>query len=216
MKTRTPIALVLTSALGFVACSGNSEPAPAAARVESAPAAAPAVPQVTAPAGDALAFDAATSSVVFVASKVTASHEGRFSDVSGHLRFDAAEPSRSSFDLRVGIASLSIEPARLQGHLLTPDLLDAARFPEATFRSVSIAPASGGGYTVSGDMTIHGQTKRISFPATITVAQDAITATAEMTLDRRDFGVVYPGMPDDLIRDAVVLRVNLRAPRTAH
>lgn len=220
-KKALVLSLALGVSLGVAACSGGSQPTPPAARVE--PSAAPATPaapnRAAAPAAapsataEQLTIDATASSVSFVASKITASHEGRFSDVSGHINLEPSDLTRSSIDLRIGIASLSIEPARLQGHLLTPDLLDSARYPEATFRSTSIVAATAGAYTVTGDMTIHGQTKRITFPATINVAPDGVVATAEMTLDRRDFGVVYPGMPDDLIRDEVVIRFDVRAPR---
>lgn len=212
---RTKLAISLLLALGVAACAD----VPEAPRATVAPASPTTATQPPAAEGatETLALDPAASSLVFVGAKVTAQHEGRFSDVTGSVRLDPADLTRSSFDLRVGIASLAIEPARLQGHLLSPDLLDVAQFPEATFRSTSIVAggAAGATHTVTGDLTLHGRTKRVSFPATITVAASNVTARAEFTIDRRDFGVVYPGMPDDLIKDDVVLRIALSAPRTA-
>ena len=55
--------------------------------------------------------------------------------------------------------------------------------------------------------------KTISFPATIKVAADAVTGTAEFVINRKDFGIIYPGKPDDLIRDDVLLKLSLKAPR---
>jgi hypothetical protein len=55
--------------------------------------------------------------------------------------------------------------------------------------------------------------KTISFPATITLTDDAATATSEFSLNRKDFGVAYAGMKDDLIRDEVVLKLSMKAPR---
>ena len=55
--------------------------------------------------------------------------------------------------------------------------------------------------------------KTISFPATITVGADAASGTAEFVINRKDFGIVYPGKQDDLIRDDVLLKLSLKAPR---
>jgi hypothetical protein len=47
----------------------------------------------------------------------------------------------------------------------------------------------------------------------ITVSQLGVDATADFVINRKDFGVVYPGMPDDLIKDDVVIKLALKAPR---
>jgi polyisoprenoid-binding protein YceI len=60
---------------------------------------------------------------------------------------------------------------------------------------------------------LHGVKKTISFLATITVGADAVSGTAEFVINRKDFGIVYPGHTDDLIRDEVVLKLSLKAPR---
>ena len=65
-------------------------------------------------------------------------------------------------------------------------------------------------HTISGDMTLHGRTQRITFPAIVEATDNGVHARAEFTIDRRDFGIVYPGMPDDLIRDEVVIRFDVR------
>ncbi len=67
---------------------------------------------------------------------------------------------------------------------------------------------------MTGNLTLHGQTRAITFPANITLSVAEMHATAEFTINRRDFGIVYPGMPDDLIRDGVVIRFDVRAPRS--
>jgi hypothetical protein len=55
--------------------------------------------------------------------------------------------------------------------------------------------------------------KTISFPATITVGADAVTGTAEFVINRKVFGIMTAGKPDDLIRDDVALKLSLRASR---
>jgi len=57
-------------------------------------------------------------------------------------------------------------------------------------------------------------TKSISFPATIKVRGDTVDVDAEFAINRKDFGIVYPGMPDDLIRDDVLLKLQLRAKKS--
>lgn len=162
-----------------------------------------------------LAIDVSRSSVGFTGSKVTASHDGRFTDFSGTVRLDPESIERSSVSITIQMSSLQIEPERLHGHLLSPDLFDAAQFPTATFESTRIvAGGEGGTHTVTGNLTLHGQTRAITFPATIELGSSDVHARAELTLNRRDFGIIYPGMPDDLIRDDVVVRFDVHAPRS--
>jgi polyisoprenoid-binding protein YceI len=68
-----------------------------------------------------------------------------------------------------------------------------------------------GSYTVSGNFTLRGVTKNISFPATVTESSDAVAIKAEFDIKRSDFGIKYEGKADDLIRDEVVIRLDLVA-----
>src|SRR5262249_18012830 len=96
------------------------------------------------------------------------------------------------------------------------DFFDVAKFPSARFVSTAIKPGSdvaSMNYTVTGNLEIRGITKSVTFPASISVAADAVTVKTEFDINRKDFGIVYPGMKDDLIKDNVLIRVDLRAPR---
>ncbi len=198
--------------------------APASANPASPPepgTSAEAIPPAPASAA-ALTIDRATSSVGFTAAKVTASHDGTFTDFSGTIELPASDPTQGRVTVTIQMDSLVIEPARLASHLRTPDLLDVASFPTATFSSTAIAASTEGSvagapatHSVTGTLELHGVTRTISFPAIITVADDAVTASAEFSITRQDFGITYPGMPDDLIRDQVVIRFSVRAPRGA-
>jgi len=195
--------------------SAPTEPAPGepgARAVATAPS--------PAPTPGALTIDRATSSVGFTAAKVTASHDASFTDFSGTIELPGSDPAEGRVSVTIQMDSLVIEPARLASHLRTPDLLDVARFPTATFQSTGIVASTTGSvagtpstHAVTGTFDLHGQSRTISFPAIITVADDAVTASAEFSINRQDFGVTYPGMPDDLIRDEVVIRFRVRAPR---
>jgi polyisoprenoid-binding protein YceI len=65
--------------------------------------------------------------------------------------------------------------------------------------------------TVTGNLTMHGQTNEISFPATIDVADGHVTLNSEFKVDRTKFGMNYPGKPDDPINADVDIRIMVGA-----
>lgn len=214
------VALSLLGACGEDHTQGVA-PATVTAPVE-APAAPTAAPTPAAPAAarQTLTIAADRSSVGFTGAKVTGSHDGTFRQFAGTIEL-APEITASSVAVTIQVGSLAIEPERLQGHLLSPDLFDAPQFPTATFASSEIVAGGTGNvgdvpvtHTVTGNLTLHGQTRSISFPAHIESSPTEVSARAEFTINRRDFGIVYPGMPDDLIRDEVVIRFDVHAPRS--
>ena len=60
---------------------------------------------------------------------------------------------------------------------------------------------------------MHGVTRAITFPATIGVSANEVTVNAEFAINRKDFGIVYPGKPDDLIADDVALKFEIHAKK---
>jgi polyisoprenoid-binding protein YceI len=185
-----------------------------AATVESAGA-----PEVQRTSGDdpgseadaSLAINPSNSKVEFVGAKVTASHPGGFTDFMGKI--DLGDPiEKSQIEVTIQTASLYADKEKLTKHLKSPDFFDVGNFPTATFRSTEIKKDADG-YAISGDLTLHGVTKRISFPATIKATRSEVNATAEFSINRHDYGISYPGMRDDLIRDLVVIKLSLKLPR---
>ena len=63
---------------------------------------------------------------------------------------------------------------------------------------------------MTGDLTIRGTKKSISFPAKIAL-DGSFSLNAEFSINRKDFGIVYDGKADDLIRDGVVLKLALKS-----
>ncbi len=163
---------------------------------------------------DALTLDP-TSTVGFVGSKVTGKHEGKFEKVTGSITLAGGKPEGGKIAIEVDVSSLKSDNEKLVGHLKSADFFDVAKFPKATFTSTEIKAGGekGATHTVSGELELHGAKKNISFPATITVSADSVSGTAEFSISRKDFNIVYPGKPDDLIRDDVVLKLALKAPR---
>ena len=209
-----PVALLVALA----ACKDPAEGKPQATVSEAKP-----VPTIAASSASAksankiesLAFDEKVASVGFVGSKVTGSHEGKFGKVSGTITLVDGKSDGSQVKVTIDETSLEAEPAKLRMHLSGPDFFDVEKFPKATFESTEVKPAAAGGgkYDVTGNLDLHGVKKSISFPATITVDGDAVTVAAEFDINRKDFGINFPGKADDLIRDKVLIKLSIKAPR---
>jgi polyisoprenoid-binding protein YceI len=208
MKTDSArLTLVLALCLLVAACANPAEDKPVAAVGE------PARPAESAPAPPAAGeryVVSAESMVGFTGSKVTGKHDGGFRAFTGTVDFVDGDPTRSRIELTIDTSSIWTDNPKLTGHLQSADFFDVARYPTATFASTSI---TGGPetFTVAGDLTLHGVTKNITFPARIEREGLLLTAASEFVLDRFDFGIVYPGAADDLIRKEVVVRFHLKA-----
>jgi polyisoprenoid-binding protein YceI len=153
------------------------------------------------------------SKVEFVAAKITRSHQGSFKQFAGTIDLapNNVEGSRVTIDIDTG--SVVTDENDLTNHLKTPDFFDVAKYPKAVFVSTKIEPGNSGAQTVTGNFDLHGVRKSITFPATIRVTPDSVVVDAEFSINRKDFGIVYAGKADDLIRDGVVIKLTLKVPR---
>jgi polyisoprenoid-binding protein YceI len=210
MKTSFAFTLTTVLAASLIAC--DNDPAKGKPTAEVA---APVATQSAAPAGASATyvFSNQNSELNFVGAKVTKKHDGKFGTFSGTVTLVDSDPTKSSVKVDVDTATISADDDKLTGHLKSPDFFDVAKFPKATFTSTSIKAggANGATHTVTGNLEMHGVTKSITFPATIRVAPSGVEADAEFAINRKDFGIVYPGMPDDLIKDEVLIKLKLRA-----
>ena len=163
------------------------------------------------------AFDQSASKVTWVGSKVTGKHEGGFSAFTGTVDVADGAPEKSKVNVDIDATSLTSDTEKLTGHLKSGDFFDVAKNPKATFASTEIKKGGekGATHTVTGNLTIKGITKSVTFPATVTVTGDAATVDAEFAINRRDFSLNYPGMPNDLIRDDVVIKLAIRAKKAS-
>jgi len=171
---------------------------------------------VPAAIGVSLLISPENSKVEFTGSKVTGSHEGGFKKFTGTINLVSDKPELSSVKVDIDTASIYANVDQLTQHLKTPDFFDVEKFPTATFTSTKIEPNASAGadsYNVAGDFDLHGVKKSITFPATIKVNSDYVEVNSEFSINRKDFGISYAGKADDLIRDGVVIRLDLKAPK---
>src|SRR5438045_581123 len=87
---------------------------------------------------------------------------GRFNEMSGDFTLDPADPSKSSFNLSIQVNSVDTNNKKRDDHLKSPDFFNVKQFPAITFKSTSVKPVKDG-YQVTGDLTLHGVTKPVTF-----------------------------------------------------
>jgi len=155
------------------------------------------------------------SSINFVGAKVTRDHKGQFHNFDGWIEYAAGKPERISFE--IDLNSLQTDDPKLDAHLKTPDFFDVAKYPKATFTSTSLteAPAgepSGATHLLTGTLDLHGVQKEVRIPVKAQQTADGVHATSEFTINRHDWGISYRGMADDLIKDNVLIRLDLHFP----
>lgn len=143
---------------------------------------------------------------------------GLFGDVAGTLTVDPANPSAAKVDMTIPIANVTTASKGLTDHLLRagkeggkPDFFGPAPAP-ARFVSTSVK-AEGTKATISGNLTMNGVTKPVTFEAEFTGAgtnpmnkKATIGFEAETTIKRSDFGVNYaiPMVSDEVELDISV------------
>lgn len=159
------------------------------------------------------AIDPGASSIGFVGSKVTGKHEGKFSGFSGTITLADGKPEGGKITVEIDLSTVKTEEEKLDAHLKSKDFFDVEKYPKAVFTSTAITVDGdrGGTHTITGDLDLHGVKKSIVFPAKIQVTPDGVTGTAELSINRKDFKIEYPGMANDLIRDEVVIKLSMKA-----
>jgi polyisoprenoid-binding protein YceI len=210
MPSCLTIAIILLAAL--TSCANPAANKPKAAVANAQPESSAAKPA----AAETLVISPENSKVEFVAAKVTRSHNGSFKRFAGTIEIinNSVESSRVKIDIETN--SVVTDEDALTKHLQTPDFFDVAKFPKATFVATKIEPGTKAGTTheVTGNFDLHGVKKSITFPATIHLTPDSVAVEAEFSINRKDFGIVYAGKADDLIRDGVVIKLTLNVLRT--
>ena len=172
--------------------------------------------QPTTAKGENLAITPENSKVLFTGSKVTGKHEGGFNKFSGAIELVNGKAEESSVKVDIETSSVFTDTDGLTKHLQTGDFFEVEKFPKASFASTKIVPDQSKGanaFTVTGDLELRGVRKSITFPATIVVSPADVSVDTDFSINRKDFGIVYAGKADDLIRDDVVIKLDLKAPR---
>jgi polyisoprenoid-binding protein YceI len=207
---RSRVALVAIAALLLLSACAN----PAADKPKAVVGEATNTSSASPVAGEKYLITSENSKIEFIGAKVTGHHNGSFKKFSGTVDY-AGQIEKSRVSISIDSSSLETDTPDLTKHLKTADFFDVAKYPEAKFESTEIKPGGekGASHTVTGNLTLHGVTKSVTFPATITVNPGVITVESSFAINRKDFAINYPGKTDDLIRDDVALALHVKATK---
>ena len=146
---------------------------------------------------------------------------GKFTDFAGTINADKAVPTNSTVEFTIQTASIDTATPDRDKHLKSGDFFDAEKYPTITFKSVKIAPAkTKDTYDVTGDLTMHGVTKRITLPVSFLGfgkdpwGNERGGFEINTTLNRKDYGVNWNKALDQggyLLDDDVKVTINLEA-----
>lgn len=203
--------IAVTAAFLLASCAGNPE----GKKVETNET----VEHIVEAVGETLLVDVAESTVQWKGTKVTGAHEGTVTIKEGRLVVDGGKVTGGTFVLDMNsISSTDLEgewKEKLDGHLKSEDFFDVANNPEAKFEITGVENETDDGEAkVSGNLTIKGITKNISFDAkAIELTDSKANITANFNIVRGDWGVNYAGKEDDLISKEINFNISLVAKK---
>jgi polyisoprenoid-binding protein YceI len=112
--------------------------------------------------------------------------KGVFRSVEGGGTVSPAGEVTGQIALAAG--ALDTKNKKRDAHLRSADFFLSEKFPAITFTLDKLVPA-GAGVTVSGALTVRDQSRPMSFPATVALADGEVTLDATVQVDRSDFGL---------------------------
>ena len=148
-------------------------------------------------------------------SSVPGDPTGRFDSFSGKFTIDTSDPAKSSFALSIKPETVDTNNMGRDTHLRGPDFFNVKQYPVISFTSTSVKP-SDGGYEVTGDLTLHGATKPITFAlkggknAEFPPGVKRTGYSTELVLKRSEFGV---GKPMPLLGDDIFVSISFEGTK---
>lgn len=175
-------------------------------------------------AAETFVIDKGHSEVGFQIRHMMSKVRGRFTDFDGRIQVDKAKPEASSVELTIQSTSIdTANPAR-DKDLRGADFFDVDKHPQITFKSTRITPKGKDAYDVTGTLSMRGVSKEVTIPVTFLGfmknmrGQDAAGFEAAITLNRKDFGIVWNRALDAggvLLGDEVYVSINLETRKEA-
>lgn len=145
---------------------------------------------------------------------------GRFTSVSGTIKYNATDPSTTTGEIIIKTDSYTANNVEGEKAVKSVGFLDAATYPEMKF-TVKKLTKMDKGFSVSGTLTIHGVTKEITFPVVINgpsldlpTGKQSIGISGMITINRQDYGIsMARKLPNgmDVIGNDVEIEINALA-----
>ena len=144
--------------------------------------------------------------------------QGEFTKVTGTVNLDDQDISKSTVTASIDVNSLDTRVQHRDDDLKSDHFFDVAKYPSITFQSSKIVSSGEGTAKMTGNLTLHGVTKEVTFDVTgptkvIQVMGTRRGASATTKINRQDFGMVYmtnslPG-GDEMIGDTVTITLDI-------
>jgi polyisoprenoid-binding protein YceI len=121
---------------------------------------------------------------------------GRFNVVHGRLHIDEEQPANSWVEAEVDAASIDTHNHQRDAHLRSADFFDTEMYPLITLKSTQVEPLGGPDYKATGDLTMHGVTRSVTFEVEYN-GQSSIRGvqraglTAKTKLNRKEFNLAF-------------------------
>ncbi len=113
----------------------------------------------------------------------------------------AIDLAKGTVQFEAAIKNFDFSNPRIQEHFNQPGWMNSDEFPKATFNGTitnlsAVNFTKDGTYTVSvaGDLTLHGQTQKVTTDATFVVAGTTIKASSAFSIKLADYGVSGPAV----------------------
>lgn len=149
-------------------------------------------------------IDSSISTISFTGSKVTGTHSGGWSDYTCDVVIPDGDFTQAKINLEIDMTSTFSDDKDLTDTLKSEKMFDVETYPTANFVSTSIE-GEDGEYKVSGNLTLHGVTKNVTFTTDVELDEETLIAEAEFSINRKDFDINYDGLAGDLIREKVLM-----------
>ena len=165
-------------------------------------------------------IDKAHSEVTFQVRHLLTKVRGRLSEFVGTIEYDEQNPEQSSVNVDIQAASIDTNERDRDVHLRSADFFDVDKFPTLTFRSTRIQRRGANRFDVTGQLTIHGVTRPVSFDASfLGKAKDPwgnerIAFEAQTIVNRKDFGLTWNAALETggfLVGDDVTISLSVEA-----
>ncbi|HEX7106734.1 MAG TPA: YceI family protein [Acidothermaceae bacterium] len=149
---------------------------------------------------------------------------GAFNEFEGKANIDAENPAKSSVSITIEGASIDTRNEQRDAHLRSNDFLDLANYPQITFNSTKVEPQAGDVYRVTGDLTIRGVTKPVTFDLEFTgsavdpFGNTRVGLEGSVKINRKDWGVNWNAALEAggfLVSEEITLEFEISAIKSA-
>jgi polyisoprenoid-binding protein YceI len=128
------------------------------------------------------------SEVKFTVKNFGLNASGTLSGLKGTIQFDPSNLSNASFNVSVDVNTINTGINMRDSHLKREEYFYTEKYSNISFISTEVKHANDG-YIISGQLTIKGISKNISFPFTAVAQNGGMLFTGNFSINRKDFGV---------------------------